>query len=530
MFQSSHMKRIVFLICLFLVFIIPPLKAQFRNILIGHQREPEEVTICINPKNPLQVAAAANIDNYYYSKDGGENWSWHVLSNPETGVYGDPIIIADTTGNFYYFHLSNPPPGKGSWVDRMVCQRSRDGGMTYDQGSTVGQNAKKVQDKPGATVNPYTNEIYLSWTQFDSYASKNAMDSTIILFSKSRDNARTWSSPKRISKQGGDCLDSDNTVEGAVPCTGPRNQIYIAWAGPDGLVFNKSLDGGTTWMPAEKKVCAIPGGWDYPIPGLERCNGLPVTVCDLSHGPNRGTIYINWSDQRNGSGDTDIWMVKSSDEGDTWSSPIRVNDDAPGKHQFMSWMCLDQLNGNICILFYDRRAYPSESLRTDVYMAVSGDGGRNFYNYKINAESFVPDPRIFFGDYISVSAVNNHIRPIWMSRGKNELSVWTAIIESSDLDLSKAFRFRELPDLFVKTAENDELSGANINFVLRKKEAVKLELFDMSGNKIRTIYSGEVLDQGSHRVSGAWGLAPGIYYYLLECGEGKQANRLTITE
>lgn len=29
------------------------------------------------------------------------------------------------------------------------------------------------------------------------------------------------------------------------------------------------------------------------IPGIVRCNGLPVTVCDLSGGQNQGTIYIN---------------------------------------------------------------------------------------------------------------------------------------------------------------------------------------------------------------------------------------------
>lgn len=64
----------------------------------------------------------------------------------------------------------------------------------------------------------------------------------------------------------------------------------------------------------------MPGGWDYVIPGLQRCNGLPVTACDLSNGPNRGTIYANWSDQRNGTNDTDVWLSKSEDGGNNWKS------------------------------------------------------------------------------------------------------------------------------------------------------------------------------------------------------------------
>ena len=38
---------------------------------------------------------------------------------------------------------------------------------------------------------------------------------------------------------------------------------------------------------------------------------------DLSDGPHRGTIHVNWADLRNG--DRDIFHMKSSDGGDTWA-------------------------------------------------------------------------------------------------------------------------------------------------------------------------------------------------------------------
>jgi hypothetical protein len=95
--------------------------------------------------------------------------------------------------------------------------------------------------------------------------------------------------PIRISDSGGDCVDSDNTVEGAVPSVGPNGEVYIVWAGPLGLVFDKSTDGGLTFGK-DKVIGNMPGGWDFAIDGLDRANGMPVTGVDLSNGPNKGTL------------------------------------------------------------------------------------------------------------------------------------------------------------------------------------------------------------------------------------------------
>ena len=134
--------------------------------------------------------------------------------------------------------------------------------------------------------------IFITWTQFDEYDSKKVGDSSVILFSKSGDAGYSWSQPTRISKIAGDCLDGDETVEGATPAVGPNGEIYVAWAGPEGLVFNKSLDRGATWLNSEIRIDSFPTGWDMSIPGIMRANGLPILKCDLSGGPNHGTIYV----------------------------------------------------------------------------------------------------------------------------------------------------------------------------------------------------------------------------------------------
>ncbi|MGB3078786.1 MAG: sialidase family protein, partial [Saprospiraceae bacterium] len=362
---------------IFLLLITQHLAAQ--NVMISNEGFPNEPSIMIDPKHPNVVIGAANLNNYYISIDTGYTWTIHNLSS-SFGVWGDPTISVDTAGNFYFFHLSNP--NDGHWIDRIVCQKTDDNGQSWSDGTFTGLNDAKEQDKQWCAIDRTNNNIYITWTQFDHYGSSSPTDSSIILFSKSLDGGGHWSTPRRINKIAGDCLDSDNTVEGAVPAVGPNGEIYVGWAGPSGLTFNKSTDQGQTWLDKEIVVNSIPGGWDYNISGLQRCNGLPITACDLSSGPNRGTIYINWTDQRNGATNTDVFIAKSTDGGSTWSSPVKVNDDISNRQQFLTWMTIDQTTGFLYFVFYDRRNYVDDS--TDVFVAVSMDGGNTFINRKIS--------------------------------------------------------------------------------------------------------------------------------------------------
>lgn len=396
----------------------------------GDHYGPCEPSICVNPKNPQNVAAGAILDRYYWSNDAGNTWESSTLKT-SLGIFGDPALVADNKGNFYYAHLTDPDQ-KGwngeKFLDYIVIQKSTDGGKTYDDGTFCGNHHPKDEDKHWLCTDPKTGAIVCTWTEFDKYDSKAFdKDFSRILFSRSDDGGKTWSDAMKINQFDGDCLDNDNTTEGAVPAIGPNGEVYVAWAWGDKIWFDKSTDGGKTWLDNDVVIADQPGGWTFDIPGISRCNGMPVLVCDLSNGPNRGTLYVNWGDQRNGTDDTDIFVAKSTDGGKTWSAPIRVNNDGKGKHQFFNWMAIDQTNGFLYVVFYDRRAYADN--RTDVYVAVSQNGGKTFKNMKVSKSPFDPDALTFFGDYNNISAHNGIVRPIWTKLDKGVLSVWTAIMD-----------------------------------------------------------------------------------------------------
>jgi hypothetical protein len=382
-----------------------------------------EPSIAIHSKNPNIQIAGTVLDDYYYSKDGGKTWTSETLKS-KYGVFGDPVLLFDKEGRAFYFHLSSYK--KGHHLDRIVCQYVDEVDGIFSEGSFPEPVGTKVQDKHWVCVDPESNALYMTWTQFDAYNSSNPNDSSFILFSKSEDQGETWTKPIRISKFGGDCLDDDNTVEGAVPTMGKNGEIFVAWAGPKGLVWQKSLDKGETWMEEEIVIGPQFGGWTFHVPAIMRANGLPILQSDLSKGPYHGTLYLNWCDQKNGEDDTDVWLAKSTDEGETWSAPIRVNQDQGKAHQFFTWMTVDQNTGYLYFVYYDRRN--SKDNETDVYAACSKDGGISFKEIKITEKPFLSDASVFFGDYLNIAAVNGVVRAIYPRMDEKKISLWVALL------------------------------------------------------------------------------------------------------
>ncbi|MFN9801068.1 MAG: sialidase family protein, partial [Bacteroidota bacterium] len=116
----------------------------------------------------------------------------------------------------------------------------------------------------------------------------------------------------------------------------------------------------------------------------------------------------------------------SSDKGQSWSAPIRINDDAGVAHQFFPWMAVDASDGSLHVVFYDRRR--KEGQMTDVFLASSQDGGKTWTNERISEAPFEPVNTVFFGDYNNISAHGGVVRPVWTRCENGKLSVWTALI------------------------------------------------------------------------------------------------------
>src|SRR5262245_50875815 len=326
MINRQSTQSLCALLCLFLFASVTTAQRVVR-VTESDAINPAEVSVAINPKNPDNILGASfqsgrpprpSAGSYpYLSMDGGKTWKTVQTPNTDNFTQGDDVVVFANDGTAYHAHLSfaGIRAARPQRADNAIAiNTSRDGGLTWTDAVPTVRHINSVtpfEDKPGIIVDnapnsPNKGHIYVAWTRFDVYGSSNPEHKSQIYFSRSTNGGLSFSAPIRISDTGGDCVDSDNTVEGAVPAVGPNGEVYVIWAGPLGLVFDKSTDGGLTFGK-DKVIGNITGGWDFGIEGLSRANGMPVTGVDLSNGRNKGTLYVNWIDPRND--DPDVFVM-----------------------------------------------------------------------------------------------------------------------------------------------------------------------------------------------------------------------------
>ncbi len=168
-------------------------------------------------------------------------------------------------------------------------------------------------------------------------------------------------------------------------------------------------------------------------------NSFPVMAVDISNGPNSGTIYAVWSNigvpgVNTGSG-IDVYMIKSTNQGATWSTPVRVNQDefGLGKQHYFPWICCDPVSGTLSCIFYDDRNVTQT--KCEVFAANSRDGGETWEDFKISDVSFTPAPISglaggYMGDYLGITANNRKVYPVWSDNRSGVVMAYTSPFET----------------------------------------------------------------------------------------------------
>jgi hypothetical protein len=343
------------------------------------------------------------------SADGGDSWSSTLLGGFD--VMSDPAIASGGGGRWYYSYIARGGVA-GTDLDVFV-QRSTDDGQSWLAPVAVTADAN-FDDK--------------------SYVAAQG-DLVLVAY------ADFGTSPAKIhaarSLDGGVSFDHDTVLanasvggNGACPVIAPDGTFYVFWRDSfqQFLWMSRSFDSGATWSPDASIVAMHPLPSSVPAgEGGYRLLNLPSAVA----APN-GDLVVVWNDQL--LGDADILAIRSSDDGDTWSAPVRVNDDAAGALQFFPWIAIDGA-GAVHVVWYDRR---HDSVELDVYYASSTDGGATFGgNQRLTAASFVPvlptegGAATFIGDYNGIAAGAAGVFPFYQDSRRGEQDVWVQRLEGA---------------------------------------------------------------------------------------------------
>lgn len=355
--------------------------------------------------------------NDFLSTDAGATWGGEVQGAGGDNS-GDPATAIGLNGWYYvgYIHSSG---GQGisystdqgqNWTPVLVAPSP--GGW----GTLLDKNHMWIDNSP---TSPYEGYLYDAWTNFGG-----ANDAEIEI-SRSTNEGLNWSSAVSISS----AINAGSHNQGVNINTGPDGEVYVIWAVYDGwptdettIAMAKSLDGGATFQTATRIISNIRGIRTTGVSKSMRVNSFPTMTVDISNSANRGTLYITWANVGvpgiNTGNDIDIYMSKSTDQGETWSAPAQVNESTPGqgKEHYFPWITSDPANGNLSVIYYDDRNVASN--QCEVYVSNSTDGGASWEDMKVGDVSFTPQSiqglaDNYFGDYLAISARDRWVFPAW---------------------------------------------------------------------------------------------------------------------
>jgi hypothetical protein len=388
------------------------------------------------------------------SVDNGATWfeSEAAFSACEGGSYqraSDPWISIGPDGTAYWASLSASADEVTSAVQ---VSTSTNGGVTWsDPGTIISETTPfHFNDKESVTADPYKpGTAYVVWdrSRFPSdSASLSGLSHSFAFrgtpyFSKTTDGGQTWSPPTPMSNQNIGSIGNQIVVE-------PDGTLVDAFHFGKGSGLDapnasftgvmRSTDGGKHWGPpivVSNNPVANDADPDNGVPmrtGADIGGGLPDVAVD----PGSGKLYVVWEDSRFSGGDhNDIALSTSTDDGRTWSTPVKVNQ-TPVPVEAFTPMVDVMPNGDVGVTYYDIRNNTSApGLPTDYFIVTSTNGGNTWTESRLTPTSFddtlAPNSRGYFlGDYQGLTNDGTSFRPYFVQTNSSAdpTDVWTTTV------------------------------------------------------------------------------------------------------
>ena len=316
------------------------------------------------------------------SGDGGHSWeSADPVPRLPAGAQEcyAPEVAFDRTGVLYYLFVGLQ--GKGNTPIGAFLEISVDRGRSFSAprkllAGTVFQVRMAIDPTLGVG-----GRLHLVWIQGGGLRLGGfATPLNPIMSAYSDDRGRTFSAPVQVNDPNRRrvvapalAVGRDHEVHVLYYDLGDDSRDYEGLAGPIwkgrwSLVMATSTDGGVRFdrstvvdavvVPPERVMLIF----TMPPPSL---------VADGA-----GRVYAAWDDARNG--DWDVFLRRSHDDGRSWGSAQRLNDDPlhDGSNQYLPRLSLSS-DGRLDAIWYDRRNN-AENRGNDVYYAYSTDHGASF--------------------------------------------------------------------------------------------------------------------------------------------------------
>jgi hypothetical protein len=382
-----------------------------------------ETSIAINGNTIIISFNEFEFNGYGVSTDGGNTWTHKRTPAPPGGFnLGDGVVAFGPNGESYYAGIAFVPNGDGRTRGIIGVGKSTDNGTTFStpaDASTSASNVTDMQDKEWIAVDkgassPFKGNVYVSWTDFTQTTG------SFINFARSTNGGESFKPPVAVSPR-----DATQLVQGSVPVVAPNGDLYVAFSDGHssigGIAIVKSTDGGRTFS-AETKVASVVNTSTMTGGGGVRTNSFPSVTVDSN-----GTVHMVYDAWTLSPLDrSDIFYTRSTDGGNTFSLPRKLNDDSTTTTQVFPSIAAAS-DGTLGVKWWDRRNDASGDSLTDAYMTISHDGGASFgKNFRVTNHNWFFGPiEIGFaggyhGDYDGIAADGSNFYLSWSDERNNE--------------------------------------------------------------------------------------------------------------
>src|SRR5436305_1478374 len=366
-----------------------------------------------NPTNTNNLVAFSNDSGAAsifraYSTDGGASWTRGTVA---TGVACcDGQAAWDAFGNLFLVYLNDS-------VTQVNVILSTDGGITFSAPVTAGTGGV---DQPSIAVG--NGSVWVDWNQNGNMVARGAPVTGLGVWGPF--NA-LQPIPSATGSFGGIAV-GPGPGGGKVIVTyqNPYNN-----EGPSTIYANVDPDslGADGFGPRVTVSNTNVGGFDFiPAQSERSVDAEAGLVWDATGGPFNNRIYLVYTDETvDENNDTDIMMRTSTDDGATWSAPVRVNDDTTTRSQFLPYVALDSTTGTVGVGFHDCRNDDGVTGGTnnipnddaEYYGTFSTDGGVTWApNMRLSggfSNASDSGNGIDSGDYVGPSALAGKLYTAW---------------------------------------------------------------------------------------------------------------------
>jgi hypothetical protein len=328
-----------------------------------------------------------------YTTDAGITWTFPgVLEN---GVFrSDPVTNSNEVGNFFYLSLQSDQ-NLSFFCDDLW--RSTNGGQSWMLLS--GERGGGGGDKEWFTIDKTGGPGHGFQYQADDGANCSGVG---VEFQRSTDGGVTWQAPIVIP---------NSPVYGTLDVDTNGN-VFIGGEGSTFYCIRSCNAQFGNQTPTFDQVTPVNLGGDLSFGGINPVglDGMLFLAIDKSGGPTNNNIYMLASVIPPGLSTTDVMFARSTDDGATFSAPVKVNDDPvnPNKWHWFGTFSVAP-NGRLDAVWHDTRN-AANNTDSQLFYSFSTDAGVTWAPNVAVSNAFNPfegyPNQQKIGDYITIVSDN----------------------------------------------------------------------------------------------------------------------------